>query len=125
MNCIVIHVFVGVSSLRLHAHIPARPPQESEFSTPPFFTVLDEATSALDVATEKAMYEMCQELDIAVVSVGHRQALAQVRAAGTKAKSLGTRMERRFSTGYPEFGFSDFTVRHEIRKRISTNGNPF
>jgi len=37
--------------------------------------VLDEATSALDVATEKALYELLVQREMAFVSVGHRPTL--------------------------------------------------
>jgi putative ATP-binding cassette transporter len=43
----------------------------------PRFVVLDEATSALDVTTEKALYELLVEREIAVVSVGHRPTLKE------------------------------------------------
>jgi len=38
----------------------------------PRFVVLDEATSALDVTTEKHLYSLLTEREIAFVSVGHR-----------------------------------------------------
>ncbi len=41
----------------------------------PRFVVLDEATSALDVATEKALYELLVQREMAFVSVGHRPTL--------------------------------------------------
>jgi putative ATP-binding cassette transporter len=41
----------------------------------PAFVVLDEATSALDVATEKRLYELLVQRDMAFVSVGHRPTL--------------------------------------------------
>jgi putative ATP-binding cassette transporter len=41
----------------------------------PAFVVLDEATSALDVATEKRLYELLVQREMAVVSVGHRPTL--------------------------------------------------
>ncbi len=41
----------------------------------PRFVVLDEATSALDVATEKLLYELLLQRDLAFVSVGHRPTL--------------------------------------------------
>ena len=41
----------------------------------PRFVVLDEATSALDVATEKVLYELLLEREMAFVSVGHRPTL--------------------------------------------------
>ncbi|WP_216903824.1 ABC transporter ATP-binding protein/permease [Synechococcus sp. CCY 9618] len=41
----------------------------------PRFVVLDEATSALDITTEKALYELLVEREIAFVSVGHRPTL--------------------------------------------------
>jgi putative ATP-binding cassette transporter len=37
--------------------------------------VLDEATSALDVATEKRLYELLVQREMAFVSVGHRPTL--------------------------------------------------
>ena len=42
----------------------------------PRFVVLDEATSALDVNTEKHLYSLLTEREIAFVSVGHRPTLA-------------------------------------------------
>jgi len=42
----------------------------------PRFVVLDEATSALDVTTEKHLYALLIEREIAFVSVGHRPTLA-------------------------------------------------
>jgi putative ATP-binding cassette transporter len=41
----------------------------------PAFVVLDEATSALDVATEKRLYELLLQREMAFVSVGHRPTL--------------------------------------------------
>jgi putative ATP-binding cassette transporter len=41
----------------------------------PRFVVLDEATSALDVATERVLYELVAQRDMALVSVGHRPTL--------------------------------------------------
>ncbi len=41
----------------------------------PRYVVLDEATSALDVATEKLLYELLLQRDLAFVSVGHRPTL--------------------------------------------------
>ena len=41
----------------------------------PRFVVLDEATSALDVATERYLYGLLSERDMAYVSVGHRPTL--------------------------------------------------
>ncbi len=41
----------------------------------PRFVVLDEATSALDVNTEKWLYELLVQQDMAFVSVGHRPTL--------------------------------------------------
>ena len=41
----------------------------------PRFVVLDEATSALDVATERHLYALLQQRDMAFVSVGHRPTL--------------------------------------------------
>ncbi|MEY3736271.1 MAG: hypothetical protein RLZZ624_1330 [Cyanobacteriota bacterium] len=42
----------------------------------PRFVVLDEATSALDVATERHLYSLLAEREMAFVSVGHRPTLA-------------------------------------------------
>ena len=39
------------------------------------FVVLDEATSALDVNTEKHLYELLNQRDMACISVGHRPTL--------------------------------------------------
>ena len=41
----------------------------------PRIVVLDEATSALDVATERHLYALLAERDMAFVSVGHRPTL--------------------------------------------------
>jgi len=41
----------------------------------PRFVVLDEATSALDVATEKRLYQLLVDRELAFVSVGHRPTL--------------------------------------------------
>jgi len=43
----------------------------------PRFVVLDEATSALDVATEKHLYKLLVERQMACVSVGHRPTLVE------------------------------------------------
>ncbi len=43
----------------------------------PRFVVLDEATSALDVSTEKHLYHLLGQRDMAFVSVGHRPTLKQ------------------------------------------------
>ncbi len=42
----------------------------------PRFVVLDEATSALDVATERHLYALLRDREMAFVSVGHRPTLA-------------------------------------------------
>lgn len=41
----------------------------------PKFVILDEATSALDIETEKYLYNLLKERNIALVSVGHRPTL--------------------------------------------------
>ena len=41
----------------------------------PRFVVLDEATSALDVGTEKHLYQLLVQREMAFVSVGHRPTL--------------------------------------------------
>ena len=43
--------------------------------TNPSYAILDEATSALDVQNEKRLYQMLQESNTTVVSVGHRPSL--------------------------------------------------
>jgi vitamin B12/bleomycin/antimicrobial peptide transport system ATP-binding/permease protein len=43
----------------------------------PRFVVLDEATSALDVATEKWLYQLLTQREMAFVSVGHRPTLVE------------------------------------------------
>ena len=43
--------------------------------TNPSYAILDEATSALDVQNEKRLYQMLQESETTVVSVGHRPSL--------------------------------------------------
>ncbi|MEB3104845.1 MAG: ABC transporter ATP-binding protein/permease [Cyanobacteriota bacterium] len=43
----------------------------------PCFVVLDEATSALDVATERHLYDLLTEREMAFVSVGHRPTLTE------------------------------------------------
>ena len=41
----------------------------------PKYVVLDEATSALDVNTEKHLYELLNQREMACISVGHRPTL--------------------------------------------------
>ena len=48
---------------------------EESVAYAPKVVVLDEATSALDVATERHLYELLVEREMAVVSVGHRPTL--------------------------------------------------
>ena len=43
--------------------------------TKPSYAILDEATSALDVQNEKRLYQMLQQSDTTLVSVGHRPSL--------------------------------------------------
>lgn len=43
----------------------------------PKFAVLDEATSQIGLEAEREMYEICHELKITVMSVGHRDSLRQ------------------------------------------------
>jgi vitamin B12/bleomycin/antimicrobial peptide transport system ATP-binding/permease protein len=43
----------------------------------PSYAILDEATSALDVQNEKRLYQMLQQSDTTIVSVGHRPSLLQ------------------------------------------------
>ncbi|MEM8720421.1 MAG: ABC transporter ATP-binding protein/permease [Cyanobacteria bacterium P01_G01_bin.39] len=43
----------------------------------PNYAILDEATSALDVQNEKRLYELLQESETTIVSVGHRPSLLQ------------------------------------------------
>ena len=43
----------------------------------PRFVVLDEATSALDVSTEKKLYQLLVQREMAFVSVGHRPTLTE------------------------------------------------
>jgi vitamin B12/bleomycin/antimicrobial peptide transport system ATP-binding/permease protein len=45
--------------------------------TKPSYAILDEATSALDVHNEKRLYQMLQQSDTTIVSVGHRPSLLQ------------------------------------------------
>ncbi len=47
----------------------------------PRFAVLDEATSALDVKTEKLLYELLKQRDLAVISVGHRPTLIEFHSS--------------------------------------------
>ncbi len=47
----------------------------------PTFAVLDEATSALDVKTEKHLYELLRNRDLAVISVGHRPTLIEFHSS--------------------------------------------
>lgn len=44
----------------------------------PLVALLDEATSALDVPTETKLYSMCKQLNITVVSIGHRDTLLKL-----------------------------------------------
>ncbi|XP_053399144.1 lysosomal cobalamin transporter ABCD4-like [Mercenaria mercenaria] len=43
----------------------------------PKFAILDEATSQIGIDAERAMYNLCDELGITVLSVGHRDSLLQ------------------------------------------------
>ncbi|XP_060585147.1 lysosomal cobalamin transporter ABCD4-like isoform X1 [Ruditapes philippinarum] len=43
----------------------------------PKFAVLDESTSQIGIDAEKAMYSLCRDLGITVLSVGHRDTLKQ------------------------------------------------
>ena len=43
----------------------------------PRFVILDEATSALDVNTEKHLYQLLSQREMAFVSVGHRPTLKE------------------------------------------------
>lgn len=45
--------------------------------TKPSYAILDEATSALDVQNEKRLYQILQESDTTIISVGHRPSLLQ------------------------------------------------
>ncbi len=45
--------------------------------TQPNYAILDEATSALDVQNEKRLYQLLQQSDTTIVSVGHRPSLLQ------------------------------------------------
>ncbi|XP_055942362.1 lysosomal cobalamin transporter ABCD4-like [Argiope bruennichi] len=47
------------------------------FCHKPKMAFLDEATSALDVELEEKLYKKCKELDITVISIGHRRSLVQ------------------------------------------------
>ncbi len=47
----------------------------------PKFVVLDEATSALDVSTEKHLYELLNQREMACISVGHRPTLKNYHEA--------------------------------------------
>ena len=47
----------------------------------PKYVVLDEATSALDVNTEKHLYELLNQRDMACISVGHRPTLKNYHEA--------------------------------------------
>ncbi|GFU09517.1 ATP-binding cassette sub-family D member 4 [Nephila pilipes] len=46
------------------------------FCHKPKMAFLDEATSAVDIELEEKLYKKCKELDITVISVGHRSTLA-------------------------------------------------
>ncbi len=43
----------------------------------PRYVVLDEATSALDIKTEKHLYKLLKDRDLAIISVGHRPTLIE------------------------------------------------
>lgn len=45
--------------------------------TQPDYAILDEATSALDVQNEKRLYQLLQQAETTIVSVGHRPSLLQ------------------------------------------------
>jgi putative ATP-binding cassette transporter len=56
----------------------------------PRFVVLDEATSALDVATEKRLYQLLLEREMAFVSVGHRPTLTSFHDTVLELDGQGT-----------------------------------
>jgi vitamin B12/bleomycin/antimicrobial peptide transport system ATP-binding/permease protein len=43
----------------------------------PKLAIIDEGSSALDLTSEKRMYDLLRELNISVVSIGHRPSLVQ------------------------------------------------
>ncbi len=55
----------------------------------PRFVVLDEATSALDVATERDLYELLTQREMAFVSVGHRPTLKAFHDTVLQLDGLG------------------------------------
>ena len=55
--------------------------------TKPSYAILDEATSALDVQNEKRLYQMLQQSDTTVVSVGHRPSLLRYHEKVLQLKS--------------------------------------
>ncbi|XP_067030926.1 lysosomal cobalamin transporter ABCD4-like isoform X2 [Acropora muricata] len=55
----------------------------------PLVALLDEATSALDVASETKLYLKCKQLDITVVSVGHRDSLWELHDYNLKLDGEG------------------------------------
>jgi putative ATP-binding cassette transporter len=55
----------------------------------PGFVVLDEATSALDVATERHLYSLLTEREMAFVSVGHRPTLTEFHDTVLELDGLG------------------------------------
>ncbi|XP_015770297.1 PREDICTED: ATP-binding cassette sub-family D member 4-like [Acropora digitifera] len=55
----------------------------------PLVALLDEATSALDVASETKLYSKCKQLDITVVSVGHRDSLWKLHDYNLKLDGEG------------------------------------
>jgi putative ATP-binding cassette transporter len=55
----------------------------------PRFVVLDEATSALDVTTEKRLYQLLVQREMAFVSIGHRPTLTQYHDTVLELDGLG------------------------------------
>ena len=55
----------------------------------PRFVVLDEATSALDVTTERYLYSLLAERDMAFVSVGHRPTLTAFHDSVLELDGMG------------------------------------
>ena len=42
-----------------------------------YFSVLDESTSQISIDAEQTMYNLCRDLGITLLSVGHRDTLKQ------------------------------------------------
>ncbi|EDV19259.1 uncharacterized protein TRIADDRAFT_33837, partial [Trichoplax adhaerens] len=56
----------------------------------PSIAIVDEATSALDIETESQLYETCRQLNITMISVGHRSNLNKFHSRRLKLDESGS-----------------------------------